>query len=269
MDDDLASIQNQSNQTAPSPDQKTDWNKILIGISVFGLVLLVSGISFAIGRSNQKEEILTPTPTPLPTLPITPSPKPRPEDDQPMAETPTPTPKILSKTLSGDKNLDGFQSSNGGGNLTLDIRAGRNVNLVTRGFVSFDISTLPKTSTITEATLRLYQAKTIGNPYGAGGNLMVDHSNFGDSLENADYGVAALLSSFATLSINAAVEWKEVDVTSRVKDDLGSGRSLSQFRIHFTGENTGGDVTGDFVYIESADNSEGTGNSPELIIKYY
>jgi len=269
MDDDLASIQNQSNQKTPTSDQKTDWNKILIGISVFGLILLVSGISFAIGRSNQKGVATTPTPTPLPTQPIIPSPKPRPEDGQPMAETPTPTPKILSKTLSGDKNLDGFQSSNGGGNLTLDIRAGRNVNLVTRGFVSFDISTLPKTSTITEATLRLYQAKTVGNPYGAGGNIMVDHSNFGDSLENADYGVAALLSSFATLSTNAAVEWKEADVTSEVMDDLSNSRSLSQYRIHFNTENTGGDVSGDFVYIESADNSEGTGNTPQLILKYY
>ncbi|OGM12553.1 hypothetical protein A2V80_00090 [Candidatus Woesebacteria bacterium RBG_16_39_8b] len=269
MDDDLASIQNQSNQTAPSPDQKTDWNKILIGISVFGLILLVSGISFAIGRSNQKEVVPTPTPTPLPTQPIIPSPKPRPEDDQPKAETPTPTPKILSKTLSGDKNLDGFQSSNGGGNLTLDIRAGRNVNLVTRGFVSFDISSLPKTSTITEVTLRLYQAKTVGNPYGSGGNLIVDHLKFEDNLENADYGAPALLSSFATLSTNAAVEWKEVDVKSEVMDDLSNSRSLSQYRIHFNTENTGGDVIGDFVYIESADNSEATGNTPQLVIKYY
>ncbi len=63
-------------------------------------------------------------------------------------------------------------------------------------------------------------------------------------------------------------EWKEVDVTAEVKDDIDAARSRSQYRLHFVTETTGGDVTGDFVYFESADNSEGTGNTPQLVVKY-
>ncbi len=141
--------------------------------------------------------------------------------------------------------------------------------MVTRGFVSFNLADIPEGVTITKATLRLYQTKTVGNPYGVGGNLKVDHLTYGNSLEDADYAAAALLSSFATLTNNDSVEWKDVDVTEALKNDVSENRSRSQFRIHFEIENTGGDVTGDFAYFEAADDSEGTGNTPQLVVNYY
>jgi len=254
----------------PQSGKKIDLSKFLIGLGIFLFVLVVGGISFFIGRQNSEDTNLSPTP---PSYPSTIqqqiiSPSPSPALTPTSTPSATPTPKILSKTLSSDAGMDGFESSNGGGNTALDIRAGRNANLVTRGFVSFNLSSIPEKATITQATLRLYQTKTVGNPYTAGGSLLLDHLNYGDTLENGDYGSPALLSGFATLTTNAAVEWKEKDVTKEVKDDVENSRKYSQFRIHFNTESKGGSVEGDFAYIESANNSEGTGNTPQLVIKY-
>ena len=135
--------------------------------------------------------------------------------------------------------------------------------------MSFDISDVPSNADIKEATLRLYQAKIIGNPYGVGGSIKIDHLTYGDTLDNADYGAAALSSSFITLTNNAVVEWKDANVTDAVRDDLTNARSRSQFRIHFQIENTGGNVNGDFAYFEASENIMSTGNTPQLVVKYY
>jgi hypothetical protein len=115
----------------------------------------------------------------------------------------------------------------------------------------------------------LYQAKVIGDPYSAGIRVKVDHLDYGDSLENADYSAPSISANMATLSENSTLEWKSVQVTDAVKDDLNNHRSRSQYRIHFAVENTGGTATGDFAYFESADNSEGSGNLPQLVVKYH
>lgn len=257
--------------------------KLLIGIGVIILILGIGTGSYLLGRkssqstsevsptpSDQLSQIATPTPTfidnsPTPVTSIsgtlTPTKKP--------SVTVTPTVNVKSKIISAASITDGFESSNGGGNTTLEIRAGRNANLVTRGFVSFDLSDIPSGVTVKEATLRLYQAKVIGNPYTAGGSIKVDHLTYGDSLDNSDYSLAALSSSFITLTSNATLEWKDADVTDRVKDDLANARSRSQYRIHFQTETTGGDVTGDFAYFEAAENTQSSGNPPQLVVKYY
>lgn len=123
---------------------------------------------------------------------------------------------------------------------------------------------------IDQATLRLYQTSVIGDPYGVGGgSIKVDHLDYGDTLDNSDYAVAALSTSFATLSTSSSVEWKEVSVTDALRDDRTNSRSRSQYRIHFATEATGGDVTGDFAYFESADNNTGSGNTPQLVVRYH
>lgn len=286
MDDQVFSSQ-QSPLSTNNSTEKSNGNGLILGIVIFLIIAGVGTAAYFAGKNVGSEEAPTPTAKPVKEMLVTDSPTPSPS---PTAEptskisgnispskkptgtptvTITPTPVAKSKILSSSIALDGFRSSNNGGNATLDVRAGRNSNLVTRGFVSFDISSIPSGATVTEATLRLYQSKIIGNPYTAGGALKVDHLTYGDSLDSADYGVAALLSNFATLTSSANVEWKDVIVTDRVKNDLSNSRGASQFRIHFTTELTGGDATGDFAYFESADNSEGTGNTPQLVVKYY
>jgi len=269
-------------QEIPSPPPKDgrNWKKLLLAISIIVVVLGFGVGSFYLGRqsadsdsnpapTSELDNILSPSPsgalaTPATTATTSATPT---INETNLTLTTTPVPK--SKILSATAVLDGFRASNGGGNNSVDIRAGRNENLVTRGFVSFDIDGIPEGATITEVTLKLYQVRVIGTPYIDSGVLEVDHLTYGDTLEGTDYSTAALLSGFATLSKNKNLGWKETTVTNAVKDDIANARSKSQFRIHFETEVTGGNVAGDFAYFESADDSEGTGNTPQLIVQYY
>lgn len=265
-----------------STDEKDGKGKIIAAVlgSLAILILVATGSYYAGTKTTGDSKALSPTPQPnqlglatqstptqsalqIPTVALSPTLAPS------AFLTPTQAPLTKTKTLSPISELDGFRSSNKGGNNEIDIRTGRNINLVSRGFASFDLKDMPKNATIQEAILRLYQAKIVGSPYSEGGKLKVDHLTYGDTLDSKDYAMAALTSGFVTLSTNAKVEWKEADVTARLKDDIANARSLSQFRIHFETENVGGNATGDFAYFESVDNSEGTGNIPQLVIKYY
>ena len=109
----------------------------------------------------------------------------------------------------------------------------------------------------------------IGDPYGVGARVMLDHIDYGITLENADYSASSISSSFARLSDNSTIEWKEVNVTDVVRNDLENNRERSQFRLHMAIENIGGTIAGDFIYFESANNSEGTGNTPKLVVEYH
>jgi len=183
--------------------------------------------------------------------------------------TPTPEPVLKTETINSDPSLDGFQSSNGAGNKSADVRVGRNKYLITRGFLSFDLSSIPSDAKIEKATLKLYQANKIGNPYAIGIRAMVDHLDYGNTFENSDYSISSISSSFTKISDNNNIEWKEIVVTDQVKNDFSNSRTHSQYRIHMAIESVGGTVNGDFAYFESADNSMGTGNLPQLIVEYY
>lgn len=251
---------------------------------VLGVLLLLSmvaaGAAYRYGRTSvEPTPTPAPTETPTPTAEVTPTNTPTPTKKPTPTKTPTPTPKpsatptptpsTTSTTLQSSASLDGFRSNNGGGNDALEIRAGRNQTLVTRGFASFDLGSIPSGATIDQVTLRLYQTSVIGDPYGVGSAIKIDHLDYGDSLENGDYAVAAISSSFATLSSSASVGWKEVDVTDAVRNDRTNSRPRSQYRIHLTTESEGGDITGDFAYFESQNNNVGTGNTPQLVVKYH
>lgn len=249
-------------------------SKTLLGIIVIIALLVVAGAAFFYGSKQKASPTPKPTTTPSPELSPTPSATASGEivatATPTVVPTPTPTPTPVSQTIviSGESSLDGFEASNGGGNTTVDIRAGRNTTLVQRGFVSFGLSTIPSGAIIEKARLRLYQNSIEGDPYGAGGNLEVDHVNYGGTLDNSAYNMAALSSSFGVLTSNAVIEWKDLDVTDMLKNDIANNRSYSQYRLHFATESVGG-TTGDFAYFESAENSFGTGNTPQLVVTYH
>ena len=254
----------------PVPKEGGKGSKKGLVLAIIVLILILAGGgSFFFARSRSQEEEPTPTPTESPTpTPEEPEETPTPSPTVSPTPKPTPTPTVVSKTmtLSASATLDGWRASNGGGNSTLYIQAGRNNTLIERGFVSFDISSIPAGATIESATLRLYQTEVIGDPYGSLGSLKIDHLNYGDSLENADYNASSISASFATLTSNATIEWKDVNVTDRLKDDITNSRSRSQYRLKFATEATGADAWSRF---ESADNSVGTGNTPQLVVKYH
>jgi len=237
----------------------------LTGVAIIALISYFFGVEQG---KLQKTPLISFQNSPAPTTQPTQIPSPAPSGKS--KNSPTPSPVSKTSIITSDKNLDGFISSNNYVNTQSEIRAGRNKFLLSRGFFSFDLAKLPKYTKIISATLRVYQVKTVGNPYSAEtGNLKVDHLIYKETLDEADYDASALSSSFADLSKNKTTGWKEVEVLSQILEDLGSGRKTSQFRIHFEKEEKGSNDSGDYVYFESSDNSEGTTNVPQLLIKYY
>lgn len=239
---------------------------VVIVLAILALAYVFWGKNYITNRNGTPSESIAPvsySSTVNPSATATPSPKATP--------TPTPTAKPVSKSITVGSNsaLDGFESSNGGGNITLDIRAGRNSNLITRGFISFAVPSELSGKTVDKAVMRLYQGQIVGDPYSAGLSLKVDHLDYGSSLENADYSAPSLSSSFATVTTNGALEYKDVDVKDMLIDDMANGRTNSQYRIHFATESVGGNATGDFTYFESQDDSIGSGNKPQLVITYH
>jgi hypothetical protein len=255
------------------PSKYLSSQKKFLIVAAIVLVFAIIGGAFWFGSRRKKQEL---EPSPSPTTETGPtaipeetseSPSPSSEETNSPSPTPTPTPETKEEVIISTASLDGYRGSNGFGYSNLYILAGRNISVIQRGFVSFDLSSLPSDVTIESATLRMYQEKVVGNPYGVGGSLKIDHLNYGNSLGNEDYGASSISSSFTALTNNATVEWKDVSVTDSLKNDLSNGRDKSQYRIHFSTESTG--TTSDLVYFESADNSQGTDNLPQLVIKYH
>ena len=93
--------------------------------------------------------------------------------------------------------------------------------------------------------------------------------DYGSTLENSDYNLAAYDSNSSSFGAsNPALEWKDANVTAALKADLTSGHSRSQYRLRFTTETQGGDVTGDFAYFYSSNSGSNT-YPPQLVIKYH
>lgn len=187
---------------------------------------------------------------------------------QNISATPFPTQYLRTTILTSNDGLTGFRSSNNQGAGNTDIKVGRNEDGVYRGFVSFELSLLPAGVNIKEAKLRLYQKEVVGRPYSAGGALKIDHLNYGNTLDDPDYAMAALLSGFSIISTTTKIDWVEVDVSDQVKDDIKNARPRSQYRLHFTIEQKGGTSEGDIAYFESLGQGSMAPFSPQLVVKY-
>ena len=258
--------------TPKAPSKHLSSQQKLLIIAAIILVFAIIGGAFWLGsRKNEQDAEPSPSPTteasPTAVLEEETTESPSPSPEEASSPSPTPAPEIKEEVITSTAFLDGYRGSNGLGHNDLYILVGRNLSVIQRGFVSFDLSSLPSDATIESATLRIYQEKIVGHPYGVGRNLMIDHLNYGDSLGNEDYGSSAISSSFTTLTNNANIEWKDANVTDTLKNDLSSGRNKSQYRILFPSDTAG--ATSDLIYFESADNSQGTGNLPQLVVKYH
>jgi len=110
-------------------------------------------------------------------------------------------------------------------------------NSAYRGFVTFNLSTLPAGVTdATAASLRLLVTSEVGGPFSTLGNLGAERVSFG-SIDLAAFG-AAPLGALAPLSDqNGSLS---ADVLAAVRADL-PGHARSQFRVRFA---TGSDLDG-------------------------
>lgn len=260
----------------------------IIGLSV--VILVITGIVLiavnkAIGGSSpaptaspspsvvaQAVVTSTPTLTPLATSTpkLSPSPSPTPTPTPTPTTTPTPTPATTNVTLSMVAGQDGYMGSDGTGASDQDIRVGRTTTATIRGFVGFDLATLPKNAHITNAVLRVYQQSIIGDPYGVSGGsqIIVDHLDYGSSITANTYnGGNVYASNIGTISSGSQTEWKQLSVTDRVKSDLTTHTS-SQYRLRLSNEAQGGPITGDYASFNSASSGYNS-NPPQLTVTYY
>ena len=177
-------------------------------------------------------------------------------------------------TLNSTASLDGWVQSDGvavasqGGPLVGDFED-VSPNIGYRQFYSFDISTIPAGAQIVSATLRLYQAQSVGSPFTKLGNVVVDRIDIGPALDAADYASLALTSNIGTLSTNSTIEYKVLDVTNAVKSDRSAARNKSEFRLRFSTAYKWGDTVRDFVsFTDAEDSCCAVSRPPQLVIEY-
>jgi DNA-binding beta-propeller fold protein YncE len=146
------------------------------------------------------------------------------------------TPVVVGSTadLDGEAGSDNTATSAGGAPRTGDVDSFP-ADIAYRQFYSFDLSGLPAGTIVSAATLRLYQASVTGAPYdGTLGSIVIDHVNYGASLDGTDYAIGALLSNVGALSSDGSVGYRTLSVASRVQDDLSNGRTRTQYRLRFS-----------------------------------
>lgn len=185
---------------------------------------------------------------------------------------------FLSTTVAGTRNdivvqlysdpgLDGTISDLG---LLLpsdtELRVGDEVttNDTYRAFISFDISSIPASTLITSATLKVTQTLETGSPYVNLGDVIVDVLNYGPTLEALDYDVVPTEANIGTLSFDNTAESKTLPVPYYVQEQVSAGNTRIQFRLrHQTATDNNG--LDDYSNWFSGDNSV---DKPELLITY-
>ena len=179
-------------------------------------------------------------------------------------------------TLPSQPQLDGIVTNTGvpAGNQEItpgdgEIGGDPPIEVVVRGFMSFDLSSIPENAAIKSVELRFYQVGLRGDPYATLGSLLLKHVDIGDSLNSSDFR-APELGSLDLGQQTAPGSWYTVstgDLVSWVQDDLAAGRDRTQFRLQFDLDANGDGIV-DMALIEGAANTLGSGNVPQLVIVY-
>jgi Ig-like domain from next to BRCA1 gene len=123
-------------------------------------------------------------------------------------------------------------------------------------FLSFDISSIPVKTTITEVKINFKDYTITGNPFGSLGVLNGYLTNYGSTLESADFVTG--FPSGNTVDWGSVSPLNTIEVSPELKAALQSkvGSSRFQMRMQFAGSN--GDAIKDRI----------TFNNPSLIVTY-
>ena len=143
---------------------------------------------------------------------------------------------ILEMSLPLSEGLYGWIRQDGATtNATMaagDSGEQNNQNAQYKGFMSFDLDTLPEgIQSFVAAEMRLYQTTCNGTPYEDLGNLRAYDIEF-DSLDVTAFQ-APSLAEVGVLSDDPAPGIRPIDVTSFVMEDYEAGRTQTQFRMEF------------------------------------
>lgn len=178
----------------------------------------------------------------------------------------------ISVNLPSSAALDGMVFSNGsvvsagGGPLTGDLDTSIN-GISVRQYFSFSLATLPPGAAISAAQIELRQAAVRGTPYTSHGVVLLEHVDYGASLDPGDYPLAPLAGFSATLSSTPTIEWKTLDVTARVLADIAAARTRFQVRLRFTLASDS-DSSSDAAEFGDAEGSAHASSAPVLRVTY-
>jgi hypothetical protein len=187
-------------------------------------------------------------------------------------------PPVVPETIVilSDPSLDGYWLNTGNGSNAADIVVGNGEisgdtgEVISRGFLSFDLSGIPADATIEGIELRFFQSQIQGEPYASLGGLLLEYVRFGDVLGPQAYDIPAVGSaSLAPLpQANAWYTIADPTITSWVETERNAGQTRLQIRIRFEQESDG-DGLEDWVSIMPGGNVLGAPNAPRLIVVYH
>ena len=142
-----------------------------------------------------------------------------------------------------------------------------------RGFIGFNLDSLPKGISIQQATLTATQCAVSNFPFDNLGNVVVQHVSYPVPLDTTPFFIAPLDSTVDTLSSTTTLGARTIIVTSSVTADIAASRSSSQYRLSMSSVDLNADGNSDYVAF-AADSAHTTdckptsGQQPKLIILY-
>jgi hypothetical protein len=157
-----------------------------------------------------------------------------------------------------------------------DIRVGddaaRDPLIAVRGFVGFDLSSLPSGIHLQSATLVATQCAISGSPFTLG-NVVVDHVNYAAPFDTTVFAESPIAAQVGTLSTDASIGERSVSVTSSVANDIAASHGSSQFRLRMSTSNDAGNGPSNQVIFASdsahtQDCTPTSGQQPRLVIAY-
>jgi type 1 fimbria pilin len=177
--------------------------------------------------------------------------------------------KSISTVLPSVANQDGYIYSDGVIKATQQslLVGDYNDNTGIRGFLSFDLTSVPDGSEITTATVFVYKGRVFNTPYETLGSVSLARADYRESVSEYERPVSNPR-VFDTGS-SPTVGWLSGDVTSDVQIDLANRASRgnrTQYRLSFL-TTTDSDNLSDFVQYQTAEDAS-RGFAPYIQINY-
>ena len=188
-------------------------------------------------------------------------------------------PSTTTVALYADPEMDGVVDVSGfiafspsrGVPTTGDYGASFRPDYFARQLYAFYLGPVPRSARIVRATLRIYQAHVVGEPYAKNGDVVVDLVDYFAEPGAESYDGQTLERDIGTLSTSPSLGWRSLDVTSQVAGNLAAGALWSQYRLRFWAfRSVPPDDENDFVYFTDAEDSGvgWNGEPPELVVEY-
>ncbi|GEM_PF-3409529 len=122
-----------------------------------------------------------------------------------------------------------------------------NIKFISKGYLSFSMTNIPEGYQLQSSVLHYYIAQMIRNNvigaypsfemasgYTYDPPCMLEHVDYGVSLDLSDIDVPMLHPGKILVS-EYEIDWKKIDVTSWILDDIANGRMFSQMRLKLLG----------------------------------